>query len=323
MYNFNDIYYNREKYKEYVSPYIFYFFDVIQETLEIDYLDKNDSIYSILCSAAIKELEKNELINFYYIISHKVFNDHSFYLLHYFINNNKSSNEIFSELLDSDFFNFQKIVKERIIIEKKHNKKNIKNLRKYLLDNSIIINNLKHSFFNDDYLKEDIEDQGYFVDENEKFPLYDNFISIKEKINHFISIERGYVRLDKNMYFDEDEMEETKTILKHIEKIENFSLQFKKIKKEYVVKLLSIGFGFDYKKIIGEKHNFVKEKDSIIYYPSTPYYDIFPLFFNNPYSNFLDCIKSFNTHLNVGFSKEEEIAIFDFFNKIHREIYFL
>lgn len=326
MFSFIDFYINRDVYKEYISPSIIYLLDLsYQKNIsEYDISGKEDSLAEILAIAAIQELKKDEMMNFYYIITDARFNDTCVKnLFKLFFKNEKEKtttnienmNLVFSELLNNSFFNFSYIFendeRENYCGYIKNDKKNLKILINYLSENQIYF----YSLYN--FLK-GIKDK--------KISIYIKQCKKQKYIYEIMHGDRNDIKLFNREYVGEylGQREKATCLMVYDkiaalqEKLKNTGLKNKSI---IAIKIISIGFAFPYKIIIGGKLNYVEDKNSINYHPNTPYYDKYPLFFNNPVKMMKECIDSLNISFKTNLTDEEKKEICDVFYDIYDLIY--
>lgn len=325
MTTFNEFYHNRDDYKEYISSHITYLLN-LSYAIPVTYYDisgADDKLTTILALAAIKELNNQEIFNFYYIITDPRFNDEcSKELLKMFFKQNiKDSkqntfvNEVFQELLDENFFNFSYIFKnnerENYCGYVKENKDKLTMLIKSLSEKEIYFYSL-YNFLNGT--------------KNKKISSYIKQCKKQEYVYEIMHGERDYAHLSTREYVGEylDKKEKEKCLIVH-DKISTLEEELKKKgsknKSEIALKIIATGLSFPYKAIIGSKKNYIKSKNEITYYPDTPYYEKYPLCFNNPVKNMKECIDSLSHATDTHFTEKEKIQIYNVFEDIYYLIY--
>lgn len=321
MINFTNFYTNREFYKEYVSSNILYLLNLSngQKVSNYDIVGKDDPLAQLLATAAMGELKKQEMFSFYHLITDPRFNDTCskklFELFFEKENNSKENNEIidttFKELIESSFFSFSYIFEndER------------DNYCGYIQKNNQRLNTLIDHLSEHKLYYYSISN---FLSESRKKELK----SYLKKANHQKYIfeimygERGEAYLCTKEYVGEYSSKKDKEkCISIYEKIENLKTILNKEKYEFFLQIISIGFGFPVRKVIGAKRNVKKTQDEIIYYPDTPYYETLPFFFNNPVIEFKECLNSLDNIKNINLTNEEKNLITSSFNELYHETF--
>lgn len=321
MINFMNFYTNRELYKEYISSNIFYLLNLCkgQKLSCYDELGEDDPIAQLLATAAMDELKKQEIFNFYHIITDTRFNDKCCKKLFelFFEKNNSSKNKneiidtIFKELLEHSFFSFSYIFendeRENYCGYIQKNKQRLNTLIDYLSEHKLYYYSISN-----------------FLPESRKKELksYLKKANNQKYIFEIMYAERGRASLCTKQYVGEYESKKHKEkCISIYEKIENLNTVLNKTKYEFFLQMISIGFGFPAKKAIGAKKNVKKTQHEIICYPDTPYYETLPLFFNNPVIEFKECLNSLDKVKNINLTKDEKNLIISSFNELYYETF--
>lgn len=318
MTNFMNFYTNREFYKEYVSSNILYLLNLSNglKVSNYDIIGKDDPLAQLLATAAMDELKKQEMFSFYHLITDPRFNDTcGKKLFELFFEKENSLNEIidttFKELLEHSFFSFSYIFENNErdnycgYIQK--NKQRLNTLIDYLSEQKLYYYSISN-----------------FLSESRKkeFKSYLKKANNQKYIFEIMYGERGEAYLCTKEYVGEYSSKKYKEkCISIYEKIENLNTILNKKKYEFFLQIISIGFGFPVRKVIGAKKNVKKSQHEIICYPDTPYYETLPLFFNNPVIEFKECLNSLDKVKNINLTKDEKNLIISSFNELYHEIF--